>query len=92
MEKFEDKKWYVSEKYIVKDYSDPWAKEDRYVEKVKFKMTGPYREYLRQKREEKRKFELMTLRLRLEYQFKTYGEVDEFDFQEYQHKLKEYGY
>ena len=92
MEKYNGKKYYVSDTYLVRDYSDPWNEEARYKEKAEFKMTREYREYLKAKRREEIRTELMTLRAKLDYQYKTYGEVDEIDFKEYQYKLKKYGY
>lgn len=92
MDKYNGKKYYVSNTYLVRDYSDPWCDEIRYKEKANLKMTRGYREYLENKRNEKIKTELATLRAKLEYQYKTYGEVDPIDFQEYQLKLKQCGY
>ena len=92
MEKYDGKKYYVSDTCLVRDYSDPWCNEVRYKEKANFKMTKEYKEYLRNKRNEEIKTELMTLRAKWDYQYKTYGEVDPIDFQEYQYKLKKYGY
>ena len=48
-----------------------------------FRMTPHYLEYLKQKQEEKELKELMILKNKLEYQYKTYGEVDELDYNLY---------
>lgn len=52
-----------------------------------FEMTPKYRQYLHDKREYEREYRLKVMREKLEYQMRTYGEVDEIDFNEYVNEL-----
>lgn len=88
MEKFEGQKFFCVAEHQVRDESVWW--EEKYVNKAEFMMTSTYRKYLKEKRKEKQKTELGMLKARLEYQYKTYGEVDPIDFSEYMAKVKEY--
>lgn len=53
------------------------------VEKKDFIPTKSYMMYLKEKEKEKEKLEYIKLKHSLEYQYKTYGEVDEFDYQRF---------
>lgn len=53
------------------------------VEKGVFVPTKSYRKWLEEKEEEKRQHEIRCLKESLDYQYKTYGEVDQYDFQRY---------
>ena len=46
-------------------------------------MTRAYKKYLEEKAQKEKAFELQVLKNKLEYQKKTYGEVDEYDYNEY---------
>lgn len=85
MEKFEGAKFYCDGTYLVRDESVTW--EDRYITKKHFMITSTYRKYLEAKREEERQDELRTMRCKLEWQYKTYGEVDPIDYAEFIAKL-----
>ena len=60
-------------------YDDLGFKQTR----AKFKMTRSYLEYLAEKNAEEAKMQIVTLKNKLEYQQKTYGEVDPYDLNEY---------
>lgn len=53
------------------------------VEKTKFIPTKGYMKWLKEREEEKRQKEITILKHSLEYQMKTYGEVDKYDYQRY---------
>ena len=53
------------------------------VEKTKFIPTKSYMKWLKEREEEKRQREITILRDSLEYQMKTYGEIDKYDYQRY---------
>ena len=61
-------------------YKDEWGTVH---EKTKFCMTRAYKKYLEEKAQKEKAFELQVLKNKLEYQKKTYGEVDEYDYNEY---------
>lgn len=48
-----------------------------------FELSWGYRKYLAKKREKEKQEKIMALRHKLDYQMKTYGEVDELDYQEF---------
>lgn len=62
-----------------------WREERRevYTEKSNFVMTHSYKNYLAEKARSERENELRVLRQKLEYQYKTYGYVDEIDLGEF---------
>ena len=60
-------------------YDDLGFKQTR----PKFKMTRSYLEYLADKNAQEAKMDMVTLKNKLEYQQKTYGEVDPYDLNEY---------
>lgn len=88
MNEFQGKKWYCSSVKLVKN-ENAWWKEE-YKEVKEYRMTGDYRKYLQEKKKKEFEEELRVLKNKLEYQKKTYGEVDEIDFQEYQAKIRRY--
>jgi hypothetical protein len=51
--------------------------------KTNFMMTRAYVKYLKEKQLEEDRMYLVKLKHKLEYQRKTYGEVDKYDFDEY---------
>lgn len=53
------------------------------VEKKKFIPTSGYMKYLKEKEEMAKKREIEILKHSLEYQYKTYGEVDKYDYQRF---------
>ena len=55
-----------------------------------FVPTSAYMKWLEEQKELKRQEELLLLKNKLQYQFDTYGEVDEVDFNLYLYKLKLY--
>lgn len=66
------------------------VKTDMYgnqVVKTTFLPTAAYMKYLEEKRKEEREQKLLTMRSKLEYQQKTYGEVDPIDLAEFQYYL-----
>ena len=81
------KKWFCAGEEQVLDKEVWW--EDKYITKPTFKMTLNYKKYLREKAEREKAEKLMMLKDKLEYQYKTYGEVDELDFREYEYLLKQ---
>lgn len=56
-----------------------------------FAPTAAYMKWLAAERERKQQEELALMRAKLQYQFETYGEVDELDYNLYLYKLKLYG-
>ena len=58
--------------------------------KQKFVPTRAYMIYLQQKQQEEMYAEIVSIKRRLDYQMKKYGEVDEIDVQLLQAKMKEY--
>ena len=83
---YNGKKFYCSKVTRVRNEAVWWAEE--YVEKKEFAMTDSYRKWLHEKAKKERQEELMVMRSKLEYQMKTYGQVDEIDFQEYMAKVQ----
>lgn len=88
MKDFQGKKWRCVDVKLVKNQEVWW--KDEYIEKKEFAMTRSYAKYLKEKRKQAKLEYLKVLQSKLEYQMKTYGEVDEIDFLEYQWKTKEY--
>lgn len=78
---FTGKKFYPTNTTQVRDDTQWWT--NAYKEKVDFKMTKEYKAYLRNKREERRKLDIQVLRHKLEWQMRTYGEVDPIDYGEF---------
>ena len=77
MKPFEGKKFFcVDEEVIYDEFGYPKVKPH-------FVMTRSYRKYLAEKAEEEKQQELQYLKNSLEYQYKTYGEVDKIDFDRY---------
>lgn len=60
-------------------------------EKQNFRMTRKYLAYLKEKAEHEAKMEVIKLREKLEYEFKTYGEVDNIDYQRFLQLVAERG-
>lgn len=85
---YQGKKWYCKEVQLIRNDTVWWA--DEYIEKPTYAMTKKYREFLKEKAKKNAEEELSVLKSKLEYQYKTYGEVNEMDFQEYEYKLKAY--
>lgn len=85
---FKGHKWYYDGSKKVRNDEVWWATE--YKEVPEYKMTRSYKAWLANKKSKEQKTELEVLKHKLEYQMKTYGEVDEIDFQEYLSKVKEY--
>lgn len=67
------------------EYHDCWGYKQV---KKKFIPTRQYIEYLKQREIEKELFELRVMKEKLEYQYKTYGEVDKLDFDNYIRKAQ----
>lgn len=67
------------------EYYDCWGYKQV---KKEFIPTKQYMEYLKQKQLEKELFELKVMKEKLEYQYKTYGEVDKLDFDNYIRKAQ----
>lgn len=86
--KFEGHKWYYDGSKKVRNDEVWWTTE--YKEVPEYKMTRSYKAWLANKKAKEQKTELEVLKHKLEYQMKTYGEVDDIDFQEYITKVKEY--
>lgn len=86
--KFEGSKWRNSGIKLVPN-QDPWM-GDTYIKKPDFRMTYTYVKYLKEKRLATLEDELSILKNRLDYEYRTFGEVDEVDFQEYETALKNY--
>ena len=61
-------------------YKDEWGNTRT---KPNFIMTRGYKKFLREKREHEEHMEIVILKHKIEYQLKTYGEVDEYDLAEY---------
>lgn len=85
---FTGKKWRCTGTIKERNSAVWWT--DDYIEKPQFKMTRSYATYLREKRKAEIAHDLDILKHKLEYQQRTYGNVDDIDFQEYVYKLKEY--
>lgn len=77
-------KFYCSGTKMVRDN---W---DNLVEKPTFRMTKEYSKYLKAKELEKKNFEIRQLKAKLDYQFRTYGEVEYIDVKRYIHLLETY--
>lgn len=60
-------------------------------EKQNFRMTRKYSAYLQEKAEHEAKMEVIKLREKLEHEFKTYGEVDDIDYQRFLQLVAERG-
>lgn len=61
-------------------------------EKAEFRMTRSYLKYLREKEQKQLELEVLALKSKLEYQYKTYGSVDDLDYKNFlklYNKLKE---
>ena len=86
--KFEGSKWRECGTKLVPN-QDPWI-GDTYIEKADFRMTYTYIKYLKGKKLATLEDEVSTLKSRLDYEYRTFGEVDDIDFQEYENTLKEY--
>lgn len=75
--KFDGKKWRcVGERVKV----DSWGYTTIVPE---FQMTRSYRQYLVEAQKQKEYNEFIVLKNKLDYEYKTYGEVDEMDFNRY---------
>lgn len=84
MEKFVGSKWRCVGSHT--EY-DIWG----YAKEVSdFRMTSSYLKYLKQKQEEKELNELKVLKNKLDYQYKTYGEVDDLDYNLYVRLIGKY--
>ena len=77
IEKYQGCKFHCIETKIV--YNE-WGEK---VEKGVFVPTKGYKKWLEEKEEEKRQHEIRCLKESLSYQYRTYGEVDKYDFQRY---------
>ena len=89
MEKFKGQKIRCVDEYQEMNYEVWW--EDEYRMKKDFRPTRQYRKWLKAEAEKAKKDYLMVLRAKLEYQMKTYGQVDEIDFQEFVTKSQLWG-
>lgn len=72
---------------------ETYTTTNRYGETIvrdKFAPTTGYLKWLEEQKQEKKDSEIKLLRTKLQYQFDTYGEVDELDFNEYKYKMKLY--
>ena len=86
--KFEGSKWRECGTKSVPN-QDPWM-GDTYIEKPDFRMTYGYVKYLKEKKLATLEDEVSILKNRLAYEYRSFGEVDDIDFQEYENTLKEY--
>lgn len=77
MEKYNGQKFFAIDGDITTVY-DIYGNK---TEKQNFHMTRKYSAYLKEKSEYEAKMEVIKLREKLEHEFKTYGEVDEVDYQ-----------
>lgn len=78
---------YEGSKYHVKKITrsiDNWGNVSY---KKEVEPSWGYSRYLKEKREYERECKLKVMREKLEYQMRTYGEVDEIDFNEYVNEL-----
>ena len=66
-------------------YKDEWGAIRT---KPNFIMTRAYKKFLREKREHEEHMEIVILKHKIEYQLKTYGEVDEYDLAEYMRAIQ----
>lgn len=87
MQGYAGKKWRCAGTKLVLDKEIWW--DTVYVEVPEFRMTKGYLNYLKAKREQELKDRIMCLKEKLEHQLKTYGEIDELDFQELQALMKQ---
>lgn len=74
---------YQGHKFFCTDEKIVYNEWGERVIKPIFRMTKQYIEYCKRKEEEKRQYEIRCLKESLEYQMKTYGEVDKYDYQRY---------
>ena len=89
--KYEGSKYRVDFTYIELDKKTYYEDlREEYVEKAHFVMTKSYKKYLYDRRKTLDEFDLEVLKSKLEYQMKTYGQVDDIDFQEYLYLAKKY--
>ena len=72
---YNGKKFYPSGNQVVTGH-DWWGNK---IYKDEFKMTRGYINWLQEKREKEKQYEVMRLRHKLEAQMKEYGEVDQID-------------
>ena len=79
-------KYYCKGEDIKKDYNIWW--EDQYYKKANFAPTQNYINWLKEKQKKDKEEYIKVLRLKLEHQYKEYGEVDEVDFNEYMDLIK----
>ena len=79
-------KFYARNVTQVRDDTQWWT--DVRKEKVEFAMTRSYKTYLHNKRIQEREHAIQVLKHKLEYQMRTYGEVDDVDFNEYMGYVK----
>lgn len=63
-----------------KERIDEWG--NKYIQHC-FVPTQQYMKYLREREEQKRKFEITKLKAKLDYEFATTGDVDDVDYQRY---------
>ena len=81
-------KYKYNENYMNKFYD---MKEHRYrTDKREFLITKSYREYLNTKKKTELLNKIETLKSKLEYQKKTYNEIDEIDQSELKYLITEY--
>ena len=89
--KYEFSKWRVDATYIDLDRKTYYEDlREEYVEKAHFVMTKGYKKYLYERRKAFDELDLQVAKSKLEYQMKTYGQVDDIDFQEYLYLAKKY--
>ena len=89
--KYEGSKYRVDSTYIELDKKTYYEDlREEYVEKAHFVMTKGYKKDLYDRRKTLDEFNLEVLKSKLEYQMKTYGQVDDIDFQEYLYLAKKY--
>lgn len=87
MVEFNGKKFRPTGNQVQAGY-DVWGCRPIY--KEEFKMTSSYMKYLAEKEQERKRLELQALKSKLEYQMKTYGEVDDIDYNNYMALLSSY--
>lgn len=81
---FSGQKFFCTEETTI---TDCWGHSTT---KPVFKMTKQYYRFLVEKEQKQRQLELLSLKSKLDYQMKTYNEVDQIDYNHYIALLEEY--
>lgn len=87
MREFEGKKFRTTGNVVQCGY-DAWKCQPIY--KDEFVPTSSYLKYLNEKQREKDELQLFSLKSKLDYQMKTFGEIDEVDYNNYMSLLSSY--